>query len=93
MIKEMMLQCPRSSWALQGHRWSQGKYILTVRPADGVTKAMLVNHGAASAVSLKADRSQEAGKHVMSNKMSAADTGSRLKSDRGQRRADRSYGD
>jgi hypothetical protein len=38
--------------------------------ADGITGVMIVNHGTAFSVSLNADGSQEADKHVVNSKMS-----------------------
>jgi hypothetical protein len=75
-----------------------------VPPEDGVTEAMPVNHGTASAVSHEADGShedehggadgsQKVDVHVVNSEMSAADTMSELESDTGRRRADRSYED
>jgi hypothetical protein len=76
-----------------------------VFPAEGITEAMPVNHGTASAVLFKAYKShegeqrragraygiQKANLHVVNNEMSAADTVSEPETDTEQKGADGSH--
>jgi hypothetical protein len=64
------------------HRGTDGALdSISSAPVDGVTKEAQLNHGTASAVSLKTDGSQEADKYVVSSEMSAAGMGSGRKVD------------
>ncbi len=79
-------------WSPWGHRRSLEKKVSQEVPsAGGVTKAIIVNHDTASAVSLEADVKQPVNEYVMINEKSTADSGSGLENDARQRGADKSY--
>jgi hypothetical protein len=83
---------PSVALAAPGTQGERGE-VAAVHAVDRLTGAMQVHHGTAYALSFKADGSRKADEQIVDCGISVADTGSGMKTNARQRRADGSHGD